>query len=69
MLPEDEKTNARGPEVTGSISLGRLLLAFLKVGSVGFCGGMAVIGLMEQEFPRKRRLISVDEFVHGVALG
>jgi chromate transporter len=53
----------------GSISLQRLLLAFLKIGSTGFGGGMAVIALMEQEFARKRRLLSVDEFVHGVALG
>jgi len=57
------------PEVAGSISLGRLLVAFLKIGSIGFGGGMAVIALMEQEFARKRRLISEDEFVHGVALG
>ncbi len=52
-----------------SISLQRLVLAFLKIGSTGFGGGMAVIALMEQEFARKRRLLSVDEFVHGVALG
>lgn len=57
------------PETARSISLGRLLLVFLKIGSFGFGGGMAVIALMEQEFARKRRLISVDEFVHGVALG
>jgi chromate transporter len=30
---------------------------------------MAVIALMEQEFVRKRRLIPLDEFVHGVGLG
>lgn len=53
----------------GSISLGRLLLAFLKLGSIGFGGGMAVIALMEQEFVRKRRLIPLDEFVHSVGLG
>jgi chromate transport protein ChrA len=46
-----------------------LLVAFLKIGSIGFGGGKAVIALMEQEFARERRLISVDEFVHGVALG
>jgi hypothetical protein len=59
----------REPEEPGSISLGRLLVAFLKIGSIGFGGGKAVIALMEQEFARERRLISVDEFVHGVALG
>ena len=56
-------------EPGGAISLGRLLLAFLKIGAIGFGGGMAVIALMEQEFAAKRRLLSEDEFVHGVALG
>jgi len=51
------------------VSLGRLLAIFLKIGSIGFGGGMAVIALMEQEFVRKRRLIPLDEFVHGVGLG
>ena len=51
------------------VSMGRLLAIFLKIGSIGFGGGMAVIALMEQEFVRKRRLISLDEFVHGVGLG
>ncbi len=30
---------------------------------------MAVIALMEDEFVRRRRLVSADEFVHGVGLG
>jgi chromate transporter len=52
-----------------TVSLGRLLAVFLKIGSIGFGGGMAVIALMEQEFVRKRRLIPLDEFVHSVGLG
>jgi len=63
------KEESSEPDVAGSISLGRLLVSFLKIGSTGFGGGMAVIALMEQECARKRRLISADEFVHGVALG
>ena len=51
-----------------SITLGRLLASFLKIGSIGFGGGMAVIALMEEEFVRKRRLIAGEEFVHGVGL-
>jgi chromate transporter len=54
---------------TASVSLGRLLIVFLKIGSMGFGGGMAVVALMEQEFVRKRRIIPVDEFVHSVGLG
>ena len=56
------------PEGAGSISLGGLVSTFLKLGCIGFGGGMAVIALMEQEIARKRRLISVDEFAHGVGL-
>lgn len=51
------------------ISLARLLFHFLKVGSIGFGGGMAVIALMEREFVQKRKLLSVEEFLHGVGLG
>ncbi len=51
-----------------SITLGRLLASFLKIGSIGFGGGMAVIALMEEEFVQKRRLIAGEEFVHGVGL-
>jgi chromate transporter len=51
------------------ISLARLLALFFKIGSIGFGGGMAVIALMEQEFVRKRKLLTVEEFLHGVGLG
>jgi chromate transporter len=51
-----------------SITLCRLLATFLKIGSIGFGGGMAVIALMEQEFVQKRRLIGSEEFVQGVGL-
>jgi chromate transporter len=66
---KEEASAGRVREPTGSISLVRLLLAFLKIGSIGFGGGMAVIALMQQEFVRKRRLIPLDEFVHGVGMG
>jgi len=51
------------------ISLLRLLAAFFKIGSIGFGGGMAVIALMEQEFVQKRKLLTEEEFLHGVGLG
>lgn len=50
-------------------SLGSLLVSFLKIGSIGFGGGMAVIALMEKELVQSRRLIPPDDFVHGVGLG
>lgn len=51
------------------VSLPSLLASFIKIGSIGFGGGMAVIALMENEFVRKRRVIPLDEFVSGVGLG
>ena len=52
-----------------SISLTRFLAVLLKIGAVGFGGGMAVIALMEDQLVRRRRLVSAEEFVHGVGLG
>ncbi len=56
-------------DALASISLPELLVLFMRVGSVGFGGGMATIALMEEDFVRRRRLITLKEFVHGVGLG
>jgi len=69
MQPADRDPSAPKLEGGAAVSLGRLLILFLKIGSIGFGGGMAVIALMERELVRKRRLIPLDEFVHGVGLG
>jgi len=69
MEPADRDSSALKLDGRATVSLGRLLAIFLKIGSIGFGGGMAVIALMEQEFVRKRRLIPLDEFVHSVGLG
>ncbi len=52
-----------------SVSRRDLVLTFLKLGSIGFGGGMAMIALMEQEFVGKRRVMEAEEFLHGVGLG
>lgn len=54
---------------SATVSLSFLLTSYLKIGSIGFGGGRAVVALMEQEFVRKRRLIPHDEFVYSVGLG
>jgi chromate transporter len=54
---------------TRQISLPALALEFLKIGAVGFGGGMAIIALMEHELVKKRGVIDADRFAHGVALG
>ena len=52
---------ATAGEPAGRISLKGLLLSFLKIGAIGFGGGMAVIALMEREMVRKRRLLGAEE--------
>lgn len=56
----------RRAPVTGLTALAAL---FARIGATGFGGGMAVIALMERELIRKRRLLPLDEFLHGVGLG
>jgi len=41
---------------------------FLKLGAIGFGGGMAVIALMENEFVARRKEFSTQEFLHGVGM-
>lgn len=51
-----------------TVSLLRLLGLFLRIGAIGFGGGMAVIVLMERELVEERRLMPADEYLHGVGL-
>ena len=53
-------------------SLGALALLFLKLGAIGFGGGMAVIALLEHELIQRRKLMGQEEFLHqrgGVSPG
>ena len=49
--------------------LRELVWLFLRLGAIGFGGGMAVVALMEHDLVRKRKLLGLEEFLHGVALG
>ena len=64
------KSNFPDNEITAlsRISLLRLLLLFLKIGTIGFGGGMAVIALMEQELVTRQHAIDSEEFLHGVGM-
>jgi chromate transporter len=68
MRPSDDRFEPRETGIA-AVSLPSLLGSFLKIGSIGFGGGMAVIALMEEEFVRKRRIIPLNEFIGGVGLG
>jgi chromate transporter len=50
------------------LSLPNMLGLFLKIGAIGFGGGMAVIAIMEREFIQKRRQLPAEEFLHAVGL-
>ncbi|MDA8087341.1 MAG: chromate efflux transporter [Nitrospiraceae bacterium] len=67
MKPDRDAMEA--PFQRPAITLPALLLQFLKIGSIGFGGGMAMIALMERDLILKRRIMETDEFLHGVGLG
>ncbi|MGZ5016513.1 MAG: chromate efflux transporter [Methylobacter sp.] len=50
------------------LSLPSMLGLFLKIGAIGFGGGMAIIAIMEREFVQKRQQLPVEEFLHAVGL-
>ena len=58
-----------GSDAVPTLSLPALLLQFLRIGAIGFGGGMAIIALMERDLIQKRRVLKPEEFLHGVGLG
>jgi hypothetical protein len=58
----DRESGMQGEE---PVSILHLALYFLKIGAIGFGGGMAVIALIERECVR-RRCVEAEEFLHGV---
>jgi len=64
-----QSATRESPSATPKLSLRRLPLIFVKVGSIGFGGGMAIVSIMDHELVRKRRLLSLGEFLSGVGFG
>lgn len=54
--------------ISRTATLGGLFLSFLKIGTVGFGGGLAVIALIRTLTVRKRGWLTDAEFVEGFAL-
>lgn len=50
-------------------TLRSLVLLFLRLGAIGFGGGMAVIAMMEKEIVQRRKILPHEELLHGLALG
>lgn len=58
------------PEKTpDAMTIWQMGLSFLKLGAIGFGGGVAVVAMMEQECVQKRHCLETEEFLHGVGLG
>jgi len=55
--------NAASKEARKSARLGEIARAFLRLGFVAFGGAAAHIGLMEEEFVRRRKWLSREEFL------
>jgi len=64
-----EKTETPNAAKNHEITLWQMALELLKIGAMGFGGGMAVIALMETDCVKKRSCVEVDDFLHGVGLG
>ncbi|HKN82092.1 MAG TPA: chromate transporter, partial [Pyrinomonadaceae bacterium] len=54
--------------VSRTATLGGLFLSFLKIGLVGFGGGVAVLAMIRTLTVRKRRWLTDSEFVEALAL-
>ncbi|MBZ5667230.1 MAG: chromate transporter [Acidobacteriia bacterium] len=65
-MSESDRSESTKTRKATAFSLSGLALTFLKTGTIGFGGGMAIIALMEHELVRKRRIVEADEFLHGV---
>ena len=54
--------------IANTATLGGLFLSFLKIGTVGFGGGLAVIGQIRTLAVQQRRWLTEQEFASGFAL-
>jgi chromate transporter len=54
--------------IANTATLGGLFLSFLKIGTVGFGGGLAVISLIRTLAVQQRRWLTEQEFASGFAL-
>src|SRR5512137_310238 len=53
---------------TETAPLARFLLYFLRLGTVGFGGPIALAEYMQRDLVQKRRWISSDDYLDGLAL-
>jgi chromate transporter len=54
---------------TKRVSLRQMIAVFLKIGAVGFGGGMGMLALIREHIVRRKKWITDDELGVGVAMG
>lgn len=64
--PQHQGQDIEAPAL--GMSMLSMAAIFLKLGTIGFGGGMAVIAMMETEFVTRRRQFTIEEFLHGVGM-
>src|SRR5881296_971854 len=63
-----EVTGDRSAEGLAPCTLSELLAYFLRLGTTGFGGPIALVGYMQRDLVEKRRWISRQDYVEGLAL-
>jgi chromate transport protein ChrA len=61
--------DAAGTGHAEGVSLSRLVLYFLRLGTIGFGGPIATVGYMQRDLVERRGWINRKDFLDGVALG
>src|SRR5882724_7735700 len=64
----EAEIDRRSPEELVPCTLTELLLYFLRLGTAGFGGPIALVGYMQRDLVEKRRWISRQDYVEGLAL-
>lgn len=67
MMSQPEATEV-SPSSTEPVSLGGLCRYFLRLGSLGFGGPIALVGYMQRDLVERRRWVNEDDFRQGLAL-
>lgn len=62
--PQNQPENSR----TVSCTLREFLLYFVRLGTFGFGGPIALVGYMQRDLVEERRWISKQDYVEGLAL-
>jgi chromate transporter len=64
---ESIKANEQAPAVLQNVSLTRLAAYFLRLGTIGFGGPIALVGYMQRDLVEERRWISDEDYLQGLA--